>query len=191
MTLEIEATAGEHIRRTAERMVAMVRTAKRVKCRFNDILLLADRDSTVDGLVAEFNQRCEARAKAYRESPEGKRAQAEADERRHNLQVAADELMAGLDRLDFSNVAALLDWLCAIEDARDHIGVTVDVSRIVATFGAHGYLPNVNCGADYKEDDPDNSARWLIGQALSVPYVPLVRHFTEQWKAKFVTAEGR
>jgi hypothetical protein len=152
---------------------------------FNGITLYADGASTVESIVADYHAQSEAKAKAWRASPEGKRATKEAADRQEALQLKADGLMHQLPSLDFSNVVVLLDWLSAIEDPRDHIGVKVDEQLIIDTFRAHGYEPNANCGDEFKEGDPDNYARWIIGQALNIPAYPAVSMFTEKWKEKF------
>lgn len=178
---KIEVSPGEHLNDAAARLVE----AAPATCEFNGITLTAVEGASAEGVVAFYNAESERRAKTYRESPEGREAERQKQTRVENLQAEADRLMARLSVLDFSNVAALLDWLSEIEDPRDHIGVKVDVPLIISTFVARGYQPNANCHEDFNESDPDNFARWIIGQAIQEPYYPGVRRFAEEWRERF------
>ena len=72
------------------------------------------------------------------------------------------------------------------------LGVRVDRERIIATFGAHGYVSGVNCGDAFDAEDRENVARWLIGQCLanlvSVGAIHgIVHKFADDWIEKFET----
>jgi hypothetical protein len=191
---KIESYPGEHISKVAARMVEavldeteMTTTAvPTVMAEFNGTTIYATLSSTVESIVADFNRQFEENARAYRESPEGKESVRRQESQRQQSQAKADDLMAQLPLLRFDDVVCLLDWLCEMEEPRDRVGVKVKTDEIISVFRIHGYEANVNCDADFRPDDADNVARWLIGQALSIPYVPLVRKFREDWKQKFL-----
>lgn len=182
---EIETYAGQHVKRAAGNMIAALGESKRVKCRFNDIVLIADRDSTVDSIVADYQEKCEERARRYRESPEGKAAVAAAEAKRAALQQTADRLMGELPHLNFNDAEAVLSWLCDMEEPRDHSGVKVDYPRMLHEFCRHGWEPDACVGPEFDENDKWNFAAWIVGQAIKAVYVPMTRHFTEQWRARF------
>jgi hypothetical protein len=155
---------------------------------FNGITLTAEEGMSPEAIVDEYQALSERRHREWLQSPEGRKESRRREMEVQNLQAKADRLMAHLTSLDFSNVAALLDWLCEMEEPRDRMGVGVDVPLIISTFTTHGYQPNVNCGAEFNESDPDNFARWIIGQAIKEPYYPGVRRFAGEWRKKFMTA---
>ena len=187
----VEARPGEHVRSAAERMVRKLRTHTPVVCDFNDVRLTAVLGMSVDDILTSYQVQCDERVRAYEASPEGKAQKAEDERQRSALQAQADALMASLPYLDFSDVGKVLDWFCAIEEPRDRIGVTVPLEPIVKMLAENGYYAGVNCGPDFDETSRDNFARWIIGQALSDPCPPLVRHFAEQWRKRFGAREGQ
>lgn len=150
ITVAIDLTAGESVQTAARRMVtAVLRGADEVTCSFNGIDLVADNSSTVPAIVEEYRHRMNEQRRAWLASPEGvRRTHAEAA-RRNRLQSKADELMAQLPALDFSNIEALLDWLSAMEDPRSHVGVNVDTGQIIYVFRSHGYEPSANCDVSF------------------------------------------
>jgi hypothetical protein len=186
--------AGENISETAKIMVELLKGTtqnQKVAVKFNDITLTADANSTVEGIIRDFRTKLAAAAEAYRDSPEGKRAQLESEQRKEKAQCKHDTLMQQLPNLDFTNLVAVLDWLCEFQDPSDYIGVVKRQSEVLAIFAKHGYQPNVNTGKKYNDDDRDNVARYIIGQALSnlksdVGAIhQVIHHFTREWKRKF------
>jgi hypothetical protein len=189
---EIKFGAGTHIAAAAKMLVdAVAKTHEPVQGKFNDILLVADVSSTPDGIVAFFDQQCAIRAEEYRNSPEGKRAEQETEERRSRLQQTHDSLMRKLPSLDMRDQVAVLDWLCQMQEPSDHIGIILRRATIVSAFEKAGFVANANTGKAYKADDRDNSFRYLVGQALAGlkdgPAIHSILHkFTKEWRAKFL-----
>lgn len=185
----VEFDAGMHIDNAAKILVAAALEHGEARGTFNDVELIATAAVSPADVVASFHEQSDARAEAWRASPEGiayaERQQAEvrAAQQKHGDMVAA------LDGLDFNSGAAVLDWVCGIQDATDRVGVTVDRERIISTFAAHGFEPNVNCGGAFKADDRDNVLRWIVGQALDglrhVAIHGVIHKFAADWKAKF------
>jgi hypothetical protein len=158
--------------------------------RFNGILLTASPADNPQEVVSRYDREADARAAAYRASSEGQAEESRRERERQSLQSEHDRLVSALPRLDFTNRVAVLDWLCALQPASDRIGVTVKRDTIIAAFWAKGFVAGVNCGADYREDDPDNAFRYLVGQALdglkNGPAIHGILHkFVADWKAKF------
>jgi hypothetical protein len=182
---EIHASPGEPVTKAAERLAA----AAPAFMEFNGVRVEAMPGATPDELVASWSAKMEAKAAAYWESPEGKALKAEQEDRRARIQSKADALMTALPRLDFTNDVAVLNWLCEMQEPSDHIGVIVPRTKIILEFKKRGYMPNVNCGQDFRPDDRENVFRWLVGQALDGLNGPaihgIIHKFAADWKAKF------
>jgi len=183
--------AGENVSTTAERMVALAKnTDTTVMARFNDVDLTANKHLTAEQIVANFHTMIAAAAEASRNSPEGKRSARESEEQEEKAQRGHDALMELLPNLDFTNQAAVLDWICEFQGPNDHIGVAKRQVDVLKIFAAHGYQPGVNTGETFNGEDNDNVARYIIGQALhglrgEVGINPVVNKFTDDWKKKF------
>jgi len=187
-----EPMTGETIAVTAEKMVSFAGgTGDAVVANFNDVELTVNPDDDPQAIVDYYNDELGRRAEAYRNSPEGKRAAAEAEERKQQLQRQMDEAMNELDSLDFSDLNAVIAWLGKACDPSDHIGGVVPHEQIVDTFRENGYVPNANCGTDFNGEDEENFARWLIGQALEglkteIHAIRQIFHkFADDWRKKF------
>lgn len=189
----IDFGAGCYINDAAKQLIAACKTEEQTaRGMFNEILLFADKNSTVEGIVAFYNAESERRAEAYRNSPEAKAAARASEERKVEAQQKHDRLMRQLPNLNFADDVAVLDWLCEFQDPSDYIGVVKQQDVVLATFAAHGYYPNVNLGKDFTGDDRDSFARFIIGQALDdlaceVGAINKVVHIlTDNWKKKFL-----
>lgn len=108
------------------------------------------------------------------------------------LQKKHDELMSGLPHLDFGNDVAVLDWLSAFTESGGDMRVEKQLKKVLVMFAVNGFIPNCNLGKDFDENDRDNHARYIIGQALDglsseVGAPPeMIPHLIERWKRKFV-----
>jgi hypothetical protein len=63
-------------------------------------------------------------------------------------------------------------------------------SKLLFADDGSDVLANANCGEEFNESDRDNYARWIIGQALVVPYAPMTQRFTAMWKEAFQLAHA-
>ena len=162
-----EPMAGENVSETAKRIIAMANESKEtITANFNDITLTANEGDKAEAIVTFYHEESGRRAEAYRNSPEGKKAAREAEERKQKMQQKHDALMQQLPSLDFNDDVAVLDWLCEFQDPSDYIGVSTQKDVVLATFAAHGYHPSVNCGKEFNGEDRNNFKHWLVGQAL-------------------------
>lgn len=140
-----------------------------------------------------WNDAMEANAAAYRASPEGIRAQQEADERLAECKHQNASLAISLPTvLTSGDNATILGWFCELE-TYSHIGAPVDYPALAEQFVAAGYAANVNLGPDLKPDDADNVARYIIGQCVhmmsgGMPPHGLVHRSTERWVETFGAA---
>lgn len=189
-----EPTAGENISTTAERIIALAKETKgSVTAKFEGIELTVTEDSTAEDVVSGFQTRIdEAAAETYHKSPEGQRAFRESEEQKQEGQRKADALIGQLPNLDFANQEEVLDWICEFQDPSGYIDDTKRQNEVLSIFAEHGYQPNVNIGEAFNSEDHDNSAHYIIGQALDGlkddfgAIHPIVHKFTDDWKKKFV-----
>ncbi len=190
----VEFGAGTHIDHAAKMLVAAAVQHGSAKGKFNDIELTADSKTRPEEILKYWEKVSAANADSYRNSEACKNAARDAEDRRLTMQKAAQSASAQLSNLDWLSDVAVLDWLCTLQPASDHVGVKVDRAMIVSEFERHGFHAGANCGDQYKEDDRENSFRYLVGQALSGlkdgPSIhPILLKFASDWKKKFaVTA---
>lgn len=188
--IELQPHIGQHVEDFAGDLVRAAAEHGAAKGTHNETEIIADTTSTVAALVAQWEQKQEAARVAYRNSPEGKAAAAKSEAERTDAQDLHDRLVRDLATLDFKNDVAVLDWICAIQDSTDRVGIAVDRTRILAAFEAAGFKPNVNCGPDFRASDRDNVFRYIVGQALdglkTVAIHGIIHKFAAEWKAKFV-----
>lgn len=172
-----------------------------VKAVFNGIELSTDPktiDPSIDvfsaakHIVDDFMLKRDIRDKEYRESPEGKSRQNEFAMRLRHNQKTVNAAVAELETLDFSDIAAVVDWFDKVTDPMDFRGVKVPSAKIVRIFKINGYLPCVNTGNNYNDEDKENFARYIIGQALLGLKSPIGRihpvfkSFAKKWREKFI-----
>lgn len=189
----LEAMPGQHVQQFAQQLIDRAKAnGVDVEGDFNGIALRASsaESVTAEDLVNFYSQESERRSEEYRKSPEGIKAAEEAEGRKNALQEKADQLVTQLDSLDFSNLEAVIDWIVNFQDASDHIGVSFDRKAVIDTFRSHGFDVGVNTGEDFNGEDAENTAKWLVGQALdginSVGAIHQVVHkFAGDWKKKF------
>lgn len=194
---EIEGLWGEDIRQFAERLVMAWEHAAihrqetpEVFGVFNGITLAYRGDSTADAIVGVYRAESQARSDAYQRSPERQYQVWHAEVLRQHLQAHMDAAMVQLPTLNFSDLGDVIAWIEKILEPSNHVGVHTPAERIVATFQAHGYAPGVNCYGAFDQDDEENFARWLIGQALSnLESVGEIHQvfstFAAQWRVRF------
>jgi hypothetical protein len=190
--VEFKVMVGSSIDSTIRKMIAMaVATGDLVQAEFNGVGLIAEPGMDPNLLMQFWQSEMDRAAATYRESPAGIKAAADAEARRASEQATADRLMAELPTLDFSDVAAVIDWMEAIADPSDHVGVFMFTEAIIGAFNARGFVADVNVGEDFDGEDSDNFARYLIGQGLSnlstVGAIHSIFHkFAADWRSKFV-----
>ena len=192
--MRIEFSAGQHIDRAAAQLVEAAKAHGSATGTFNDIEMIADGALTAEEIVAQWSRDMDAKAVAYRNSPEGKAAETMREAAITKLQETHDLALQDLRSLDWSSDIAVIDWVCRIQDATDHIGVAVRGREILDEFGRHGFEPSVNCGDAFRPDDRDNVHRYIVGQALDNlsgdgAIHGVVHKFAEDWKRRFCGKE--
>lgn len=159
---------------------------------FNGIRLEADGATTPNQIVATFDRMTAEQFKAWRESPAGIAAAERDNADRAEKQALHAALMDGLPMLDWSDCAAVLDWLCAMQPATDRIGVIIRKNIIAAEFAKRGLTPGMDVGPEYKAGVKFGEYRYLIGQALDgivngAIIHPILHKFVGEWKERWAT----
>ncbi len=170
-----EITNGEVVRVTAE---------------FNGITITVDDTSTIESVVGGFHSELEKSSEEYKKSDKYKADQLKDEQERNKMQLEANALMQELPKLNFKDNVQLLEWLCRIQPATDRIGVKTTKTEIIKIFNDNGFATGANTGKNFKENDEDNFARYIIGHALSgLDEFGTIHHmvikFTNDWKQKF------
>ena len=165
---EIKETWGQNIADFAQQLINSAKESNQeVTGTFNgiDLVVSPDSDLLAYDLVQYFHQESKKRAEEYRKSPEGIQAAKEAEERRQNMQEKADQLITGLDSLDFSDYEAVLEWICDFQKVSGKI-VSFYKSKIISVFKDYGFNIDVNTGSEFNKEDAENFAKYIVGQAL-------------------------
>lgn len=191
-TTTIQFTPGTSIKCASYRMLAAM-IDRPVTATFNDIPLYADKNTTPQDIVKQYETEMERKREEYRNSPQYAIDREKEERRRSSMQMLYDTKLAEILRWtdeDWSDLANVIDWLVAIQPTTDHIGIETDPNFIVNLFEQHGYKEGVNTGNDFQEEDKENYARYIIGQCMSClesvgAIHPVTHSFVERWKEKF------
>lgn len=187
-----EAPTGENINTTAKNMIALAKEKKGdVRTLFNNIPLLATEQSVPENIVKDFETKHNEASETQRKSPKGQYEEVNREKEKKEIQDKINCLIGQLPSIDFSKQEKVLDWLCKFQPLSDHTNVKTDASKILKIFEKHGYRPGINVGKNFQEENPDNHARYIVGQSLenlqAVDAIhPVVHKFAKDWKKKFL-----
>lgn len=187
--------AGDWVNQVAAEMCRIASmTGDDVESDFNGITLKAWPGCQLETVVNGYNIESARRRKAYEESEVGKAEVRRQEAKLIENQKSIDDAMAELDSLDFTHNSHVMSWFEKIRAATDYVGVITPADEILEKFASHGWHPNVNTGAAFNEEDEDNYARYVVGQALecltATSWGPRAIHqifdtFAERWRVKF------
>ena len=193
---EVKASCGESIESAAQKMLDTYRSSVNsendveVRCKFNGATMKCGKGSTLKSIIRHWHRELNAQTKAYRNSPMGKAQDKEDAIEIAYLKAKRQRLMLEFKTLNFNDYTEVLDWLLKIQDISDDTRVGVPVKQILSVLRKHDYKANVNCDADFNEEDRENYARYIIGQAIDGlkkigAIHGLVHKFTKEWVDKF------
>ncbi len=154
--------AGTHIRAAAQALVEAAPSS----AEFNSVRIAMSVGMASGDIVAHYDREMTARSEAWRNSPEGKAAEARSLVALEDAQRKVDAGVATLGRMAFGDIGHVLAWWEGMVEPLDRVGVECDRVAIVATFVRHGYEPGVYCDAAFVADNREIHARWIIGQCL-------------------------
>lgn len=160
---------------------------KEIAARFHNVDLIIKNDSTVDSVMADY------RAKTAEDPKEKAEREARRIEGIRIQQGVLDEMFADIDKVDFSNIEDVVDWLYAyvklpIPGTNDH------ESEIIEKFKSHGYSLDKNnemdamLGRTLKDKKRYGEALvayMLTNFGLSERGTELINEITE-WKETFL-----
>lgn len=190
---EIEFFVGSHANNSASTLAELANQHNDVYwAYFNGVRMTAIPGDEPLHVIEAWQKEQDRRSEAYHNSPEGKRAAKEAEDRKKACQAAVDKLMQKFEALDFSNLDELVQFLDDLSEPGDHVNVSFDRQRIVDTFAQHGFERNVNIGDAFNANDRENVARYLIGQALNFLHMfgtihPVFSFMAADWRKKFAS----
>ena len=149
-------------------LVIATRTGSPVGFRFNGVQVQAQPGQLIDEVIAGYLQECERRAEAYRNSPEGKRAAAEAEADRQRFQERTDALMRQLPEA-VQSLDSLVRWCVAMSQSADRAGVTWDHAMAARTIVDAGYPANLHIRLPKSAFKKSTKlvGEWLVGQAVA------------------------
>lgn len=187
---KISVRAGTSISNAIEMALDLAgRRGETVEFDFNDISMAVQPGEDPADVAIRWTNMANARAEAYRVSPEGVKQAQEAQDRRRRMQDQHDALMRSLPDLNFGNDEAVLDWLTAFAEATDQRGVLAKHMTALEVFKSKGFIANENTGPHHRENDRQNVFRYLVGQAMdgmeSGNICPVIHSFVADWKKKF------
>jgi len=171
----IHAQAGEHIDAFTEKLVSHWEyLATKINDKeltvsgdFNGVTLTATGKETPEMLQKHFSVEMNKQVEEYRNSDEYKAQEERRSKEVIELQKKHDALIASIPNHDFKDYGATLDLVYRYYEVTDHVGVQKNHGSFIETLEKNGYLPNANTGSQFKKDDPENHARYLIGQFMS------------------------
>lgn len=192
-----EASCGENISYSVSVTTEVAKMAGiEISFDFNGVAIVAKPGCKASDLEVYFHEEFKRRAQAWRESPEGKAAARKRAQEIVRKQKKVDKLMTQLPQLDFSDLWKVILWLKEYQINFNDVGTKEDSKLVLDAFVEKGYLPGVNRKEEFNGEDKENSARWLIGQALAsiVEYNCIHQMFPSlamRWREKFGIANSR
>ena len=194
---KIEAEMGDHIVHFVKRLIAEKKRLidhSFIEGEFNHVLFHVTDDSTEQELLAHFNAELDRQRAEYEASDAYKLRQQENEAELEILNTEAAVLMEQLRTLDVSDYKKVLFWIKKFQPYSDRSGVTFSKREILERFTQNGYLPNANVGENFKNENEENHARWIIGQALDGIQTVGAMHqmvviFAERWEEKFLVSQ--
>lgn len=152
---------------------------------FNDCPMIAFVGDSHSAVAERWNRLFEEQWRIYARTPKAKE-----DVRRMARQQAESRKAAESFIEEMSDAARLSLPVVALGFVRrSHLigyTYTADLAKdFVDLLASAGYEPDVNCGEAFRADDADNVARWIIGQAMTMPGHGIEQKFCDEWFAKF------
>ena len=196
--IDLEVQAGSYLDNTIEGVIAGLKIAEKAGNRgciaridFNGVMLLMSAKSVVKEVVEYYHYQLKLEWQAYVNSPEYKWRKQLEEAQIERLMSELEVIMAQLEYMDLSNIDHVLSWLNEIQPYSDDSRLKVPAKHIAKVLRSHGYLRDVNCNENFKEDNKENVARYLVGQALDgLEYRGAIHsmycYFYPEWQEKFL-----
>lgn len=185
-----EPLAGTHIRdasETARRMA--VKRRRPVRFRFNDVVLVATRKTSVDSLLWSFDLVMHQHRQAYRNSRRGREAAARRSRVLQSAQQVVDHLLNTLDASIQNGLSDTVLWLSRFSDVADDCDLRYSKEEIRQKLLGAGYIENQHVGCNQEDFDVrEILGQYIVGQAINCLGHGLPPHpITSKFAAKYAT----
>lgn len=196
-TITLISGAGDHINEFTKRLVEhwehmapKMQEEFVVSGEFNGVTLTATGKETPEILREQFYIQLGKNSEAYKRSPEYKKEQERRQKEVSTLQKKHDELISCFPTLNFKDYNAVIDFIHQYYQVTDHVGVEKNHKHVIKLLEDNGYISNANTGDNFKENDEENTARYIIGQFMSCvkesgACPPVLSSFYEKYVDKF------
>jgi hypothetical protein len=172
-----EATCGQQMHRYAEIVLAKAeQTRKTAMGLFNELPMIAFPGDKQAEVEARWRQLNEQHRTSYHRTPEYSQFMA-MNESKAAKAISFMEEMRRANLQDLKTVIGLLSRSGII----GYTGTYQHTSEFVRMLKEAGYEENVNCGENFKADDKENVARWIVGQAMTMPGSGIEERFCKDW----------
>jgi hypothetical protein len=139
-----EPSPGIHISKACREAVALADRAQRpVAFDFNDTPVIVEPGEDPKAVGNRWMVERDRSAETYRNSPEGKAAEAEAAKRLRTMQLQTDDLIARLPGV-VKDLAALVRWCVELSKSADYIGVMWPRSEVIRVIEDAGWQANAH-----------------------------------------------
>jgi len=190
MAIEIEVLCGDRIQSAIERALALSSQnhGDDVTFDFNGVDMCVNDKMTPDDAYHQFTEGLKKNAEAHRNSPKGKKSEAEQQRKIQYEQDVIDDLLEMLPHILEQDLDAVVKWVGKFAALNDNINLKFDRQGLADIFKQAGFKSNAYVGDPDVKDlrDLDKSAHWLVGQAIDnleqgMPIHPMASHFAEKY----------
>lgn len=165
-----EPSAGTRIAAACRKAVALaVEHDTEVRFTFNGVALQAMPTDRPQLLAARWESIMEAQRKAYRESPEGKKAAAKRQLQITLKQASLDGLVAKMPTtLDANNLDEVVIWVRDVVDPADDVATKWNAQGVADQLEVAGYRENEHVGQKPEWfNTRERMGHYIIGQAIN------------------------
>ena len=195
---ELEIDPGETIKSAIFSAIEVAQEkVQPVQFNFNGIVVQVTGDSEYDIVKQEYRTALAESQKEYENSPRYKKLKQKQDEELKADQLRIDSLLASLSEvLKGNDFASVVVWCGLFAEINDNNNLKFDKKVLVEQLKVAGWLSGVCTGKDFNEDDPENYARYIVGQCISnlesgMPIHPIAKSFADKWVEKFPKLEAK
>ena len=182
-----EPHAGESISHATEVACKMATDGNEpVEIVFNKVKLFVRPGANPDHICEIYSRECDERAEQYRNSDEGRAADARREAEVVAKQAAVDALLV---TRSFSSLRSTVEWFDKLTPLADDVRVRLPTEQLVAELEAVGYESNACCDLP-KERYTESKVMgvYIVGQVLScmkkgMPPHPVTNKFAKEYLA--------
>lgn len=188
-----EPSCGDNITNAIRHTIALANhfgTTYTLKFNSNLIPVAPNSDSTE--VYMDWERICREASEAWKNSSAGQAYYKEQEEQRIRVINEAKQVISKLDSVNWNDMDSVIDYLAETVEPFDWVYVAeLGYGKLVnKKLLDAGYVPNVNCGDKFNEEDKNNVGLYLIGQAMScfnsVGCIhSIFNKFYEDYKEKF------